>query len=399
MRRIVLAAVGAVGIGMCLLGPPARAADHPVVGLVAAFSGPYAEWGEDYKREIDLYMAEHDGKDGNPKINLILRDTPGTDYARTKQVVQEFITRDGAAVVGGGEFTPEALAVAPLVTEAKIPYVIFNGATSFIVDKSPYLVLAGFTIWQPNVPLAEYAAAHGCKRATLVIADYAPGKDTVDALTYGFQKAGGGSKVVEVIKVPLGTTDFSAYMQRLADSKPNCVIPFMPGGPMSLTFAKDFASRGFANQGVVLYDAGGITAENQLDAVGDAAIGLISTSNYSTYLNNPMNQAFIGALQKKYPHIKRDFVTTDGYVGMAIIYKMLRATNGVRDGDKAMAAIKGYSWMSPRGPVSIDPKTRDIVQNIYVRKCVKENGVTYNKEFQTFPAVHDQWHELHPPSG
>lgn len=398
MVRYFWAGIAAAALCACIAIKPSQAEDHPTVGIVAAFSGPYAIWGEDYKREIDLYMAEHDGKDGNPKINLILRDTPGTDYARTKQVVQEFITRDGAAVVGGGEFTPEALAVAPLVTEAKIPYVIFNGATSFIVDKSPYLVLAGFTIWQPNVPLAAYAAAHGCRRATLVIADYAPGKDTVDALTYGFEKAGGGAKVVEVIKVPLGTTDFSAYMQRLADSKPDCVIPFMPGGPMSLTFAKDFAARGFGKQGVVLYDAGGITAENQLDAVGDAAIGLISTAPYSTYLNIPSNKAFIGALEKKYPHIKRDFVTTDGYVGMAIIYKMLRATNGVRDGDKAIAAIKGWGFMSPRGPVSIDPKTRDIVQNIYVRKCVKENGVTYNKEFQTFPAVHDQWHDLHPPA-
>ena len=399
MMRNFLAGVAAVALCASLVAQPSKADDHPTVGLVAAFSGAYAMWGEAYKREIDLYMFRHDGKDGNPKINLILRDTPGAaDVARTKQVVQEFITRDGAAVVGGGEFTPEALAVAPLVTEAKIPYVIFNGATSFIVDKSPYLVLVGFTIWQPNVPLAEYAAAHGCKKATLVVADYAPGKDTVDALTYGFQKAGGGAKVVEVIKVPLGTTDFSAYWQRLRDSKPDCVIPFMPGGPMSLTFAKDFTGLGFGKQGIVLYDAGGITAENQLDAMGDAALGIISTAPYSTYLNNPMNNEFIAALAKKTPNIRREFVPVDAYDGMEVIYKMLRATNGARDGDKAITAIKGYHWMSPRGPVFIDPKTRDIVQNIYVRKCVKENGVTFNKEFQTFPEVHDQWHELHPSS-
>jgi branched-chain amino acid transport system substrate-binding protein len=387
-------AAAAICAGATIQG--GQAADHPVVGLVAAFSGAYAQWGESYKREIDLYMFRHDGKDGNPKINLILRDTPGTDPSRTKQVVQEFITRDGAAVVGGGEFTPEALAVAPLVTDAKIPYVIFNGATSFIVDKSPYLVRVGFTIWQPNVPLADYAVAHGCKNATLVVADYAPGADTVAALTYGFKKNGG--QVGAVVKVPIGTTDFSAYMQRLKDSKPDCVIPFMPGGPMSLTFAKDFAGMGFGTRGVVLYDAGGVTAENQLDAVGDAALGVISAAPYSTYLDNPMNQAFIGALAKKYPNIRREFVTTDAYDGMEVIYRMLRATNGARDGDKAIAAIKGYHWMSPRGPVSIDPKTRDIVQNIYIRKCVKENGVTFNKEFQTFPAVHDQWHDLHPAS-
>jgi branched-chain amino acid transport system substrate-binding protein len=244
--------------------------------------------------------------------------------------------------------------------------------------------------------LAQYAVSHGCKKATLVVADYAPGKDTVDALTYGLQK--GGGRVGEVIKVPLGTTDFSAYMQRLKDSHPDCVIPFMPGGPMSLTFLKDFAQGGFAARGVAFYDAGGVTAENQLDAVGDAALGVISSGVYSTYLDNPMNRAFIGALAKKYPNIRREFVTTDGYDGMEVIYRMLRATNGKRDGDKMMAAIKGYHWMSPRGPVSIDPKTRDIVQDVYIRKCVKENGVTFNKEFETIPDVHDQWHELHPAS-
>ncbi|HXE17913.1 MAG TPA: ABC transporter substrate-binding protein, partial [Stellaceae bacterium] len=164
MRKILFG-VAAAALCASVAVPPGHADDRPTVGLVAAFSGPYAMWGDAYKREIDLYMFQHDGKDGNPKINLILRDTPGTDYARTKQVVQEFITRDNAAVVGGGEFTPEALAVAPLITEAKIPYVIFNGATSFIVDKSPYLVLVGFTIWQPNVPLAIYAVDHGCRNA------------------------------------------------------------------------------------------------------------------------------------------------------------------------------------------------------------------------------------------
>jgi branched-chain amino acid transport system substrate-binding protein len=394
-------ALGAVAVTTWILGgfcaAPGFAADEPTVGLVAAFSGAYAQWGEDYKREIDLYMFQHDGKDGNPKINLILRDTPGTDPSRTKQVVQEFITRNNAAVVGGGEFTPEALAVADLITEAKIPYVIFNGATSFIVDKSPYLVLAGFTIWQPDVPIAEYAAAQGCKKVTLVIADYAPGADTITAFTYGFEKHGG--KVAEVIKVPLGTNDFSSYMQRLKDSQPECVFPFMPGGPMSLNFIKSFAEMGFGKQGITLYDAGGATAENQLDPVGDAALGIISSAPYSTYLDNPMNNAFIAGLEKKYPHIKRDFVTTDAYDGMEIIYHMLKATNGKRDGDKAMASIKGYAWQSPRGPVSIDPKTRDIVQNVYIRKVVKDaNGVLFNKEFETIPNVHDQWHELHPAS-
>jgi branched-chain amino acid transport system substrate-binding protein len=392
--RFYAGVAAAAAVCSCLALAPARANDHPTVGIVAPFSGPYAEWGAAYKREIDLYMQQHDGKDGNPKINLILRDSPGTDYARTKQVVQEFITRDGAVIVGGGVFTPEALAVAPLATEAKIPYVIFNGATSFIVDKSPYLVRVGYTIWQPTVPIGEYAATHGCKRVTMIIADYAPGLDSVAAFKYGFEKHGG--TVAAVIKVPLGTNDFSSYMQRIKDSKPECVFPFMPGGPMALNYIKGFAENGFKKAGIVDYGTGE-TGENYLDAIGDDALGIITALDYSTYLDNPMNKAFIAGLEKKDPKVKREFVLTFAYDGMALIFHMLKATNGERDGDKMIAAAKGYHWMSPRGPVSIDPKTRDIVQNIYIRKVVKDkDGVLYNQTIETIPNVHDQWHELHP---
>jgi branched-chain amino acid transport system substrate-binding protein len=388
MKRIISAGIAAVAMAATAPGY----AQQPVVGIVAAFSGAYAEWGQAYKREIDLYMFQHDGKDGNPKINLILRDAPGaSDVARTKQVVQELITRDNAWIVGGGEFTPEALAVAPLVTEAKVPYIVFNGSTSFIVDKSPYILRVGFTTWQPDVPIAEYAATHGCKKVTMIVADYAPGADTIAAFTYGFEKHGG--KIGEVIKVPLGTSDFSAYLQRVKDSKPECVFPFMPGGPMALSFIKGYSQMGFPKQGIVLYDAGSV-AENYLDAIGDAALGVISAGFYSTYLDNPTNHAFIDALKAKDPKIQREFVPTFAYDGMALIYHMLK-TAGVRDGDKMIAAAKGYQWLSPRGPISIDPVHRDIVQNIYIRKVVKENGVLFNKEFETIPAVHDQWHELH----
>jgi branched-chain amino acid transport system substrate-binding protein len=396
MVRNLLAGVAAIVICANFAVQPSHAQDKPTVGIVASFSGAYAEWGQMYKREIDLYMFQHDGKGGNPKINLILRDAPGTDPSRTKQVVQEFITRDNAAVVGGGEFTPEALAVAPLVTEAKIPYVIFNGATSFIVDKSPYLVRVGYTIWQPTVPIAEYAATHGCKRVTMIVADYAPGTDSAAAFKYGFEKHGG--TVADTIKVPLGTNDMSSYMQRLKDSKPGCVFPFMPGGPMALQYIKQFGEMGFPKQGVVDYDAGS-TAENYLDIIGDAALGIISAAPYSTYLDNPMNHAYIAALAKTDPKVRREQELTFGYDGMEVIFHMLKATDGKRDGDKAIAAIKGYHWMSPRGPVSIDAKTRDIVQNIYIRKVVKgSDGKLFNKEFETIPNVHDQWHDLHPAS-
>ncbi|MGH6989098.1 MAG: ABC transporter substrate-binding protein [Stellaceae bacterium] len=395
MNRIFgIGIAGIAAVAMCagLTTVPTQAKE-PTIGIVAAFSGPYAEWGQDYKREIDLWMQRNNGKHGWPKVHLILRDAPGiSNVARTKQVVQEFIVRDHAAVAGGGEFTPEAYAVAPLATEAKFPYVVFNGSTSNIVDKSPYIIRVGFTTWQPDVPIAEYAATHGCKRVTMIVANYAPGVDTIKAFSYGFKKKGG--TVADVIRVPLGTTDFSSYIERIKQSHPQCLFPFMPGGPMSLGFIKQYAQAGFLKKGVTMYDAGTL-AENQLDAIGDVALGVISSGFYSTYLDNPVNHAFIAALQKKYPDIKREFVSTFAYDGMHLMFHMLKATEGHRTGMAMVKAGIGYHWMSPRGPISID-SDRDIVQNIYIRKIVKgPDGKLYNKEFLTYPHVHDQWHEIH----
>jgi branched-chain amino acid transport system substrate-binding protein len=386
-----LAAAGALAV----TASAAQASDYKV-GIVAAFSGAYAQWGQSYKREIDLYMQEHNGKNGNPKVNLILRDAPGTDVARTKQIVQEFITREDVSVAGGGEFTPEAFAVADLVTEAKVPYVVFNGATSTIVDKSPYIVRIGNTNWQPTVPIAEYAAKHGCTHATLVITDYAPGADSIEAFKYGFMKAGG--KKVDVILVPLGTTDFSAYMQKAKDYKPQCLYPFLPGGPMVLSYIHAYVDSGLKAAGIPNYGTAE-TSENYLPTIGNDALGIVTAWYYDIYLDNPVNKRFIAGLKAADPNVLSKYITTFGYDGMEIIFHMLKATHGERDGDKAMAAIKGYSWMGPSGPMSIDPKTRDNVRNIYIRKVVKDkNGLMYNKAFETIPNVHDQWHELHGKS-
>ena len=393
MKLRILSALSMAGALACAV-PAAHASDYKV-GLVAAFSGAYAQWGQSYKREIDLYMQENNGRHGNPKVNLILRDAPGTDVARTKQIVQEFITREDVSVAGGGEFTPEAFAVADLINETKVPYVVFNGATSVIVDKSPYFVRIGNTNWQPTVPIAKYAAQHGCKHATLVITDYAPGADSIQAFKYGFMGAGG--KTADVIKVPIGTTDFSAYMQKAKDYKPECLYPFLPGGPMVLGYVHGYVDSGLQKAGIPNYGTAE-TSENYLPAIGDAAIGIVTAWYYSPYLDNPVNQRFIAGLKAADPQVLTKYITTFGYDGMEIIFHMLKATNGKRDGDKAIAAIKGYSWQGPSGPMSIDPKTRDNVRNIYIRKVVKENGLMYNKAFETIPAVHDQWHELHHAS-
>jgi branched-chain amino acid transport system substrate-binding protein len=387
LRALLLAA------GLVCAASAAQASDYKV-GIVAAFSGAYAQWGQSYKREIDLYMLENNGRHGNPKVNLILRDAPGTDVARTKQIVQEFITRDDVSVGGGVEFSPEAFAIADLITEAKLPFVIFNAATAIIVDKSPYFVRIGNTNWQPTVPIAQYAAKHGCRHATLVITDYAPGADSIEAFKYGFMGAGG--KQVDVIKVPIGTTDFSAYMQKAKDYKPDCIYPFLPGGPMVLGYVHAYVDSGLSKT-VPNYGTAE-TSPNYLPAIGDAALGLITAWYYDPYLDNPVNKRFIAGLMAADPQVLTKYITTYGYDGMEIIFHMLKATHGERDGDKAIASIKGYSWQGPGGPMSIDPATRNAVRNIYIRKVVKENGMLINKTIETIPGVKDQWHELHHAS-
>ncbi|MGH6979885.1 MAG: ABC transporter substrate-binding protein, partial [Stellaceae bacterium] len=228
---------------------------------------------------------------------------------------------------------------------------------------------------------------------TLIITDYAPGADSIDAFKYGFKKAGGGDQVY-VIKVPIGTIDFSATMQKAKDSKPDCLYPFLPGGPMVLGYVHAYVDSGLSkttpNYGTAE------TSPNYLPTIGDAALGIITAWYYDPYLDNPMNKKFIAGLKAADPQVLTKYITTYGYDGMEIIFHMLKATNGERNADKAIAAIKGYKWMSPTGPIMIDPATRDAVRNIYIRKVEKENGMLINRTFQTDPGVKDQWHELHP---
>ncbi len=212
------------------------------------------------------------------------------------------------------------------------------------------MIRVGYTIWKLTVPTAGYAAEHGCKRVAIIVANCATGADSVTAFKYSFEKHGG--TVAAVIKVPLGTNDFSSYMQRVKDSKPQCIFPFRPRGPMALNYIKGFAEYGFMEAGIVDYGTGE-TMENYLDAIGNDALGIITAPPYSTYLDNPANKAFIAELEKGDPKVRREFVLTSAYDGMAVIFRMLKASNGERDSDKMIAAAKGFHWMSPRGPVSI----------------------------------------------
>jgi branched-chain amino acid transport system substrate-binding protein len=394
-RTFVLSgAVLALGVGR------AAKADEPIkVGVLLTATGPYAPWGKWYKQGVDLYVEQHNGKDGNPELQVIYSgDVGGDNPPRARQLAQDLILRDHVAVLGGLEFTTTTLAMADLITQAKIPFVIFNSATSFVVDKSPYYVRAAFNLWPSSIIAAKYATDQKWMHGTIVSADYAPGKDAIDAFTYGMQQNGGD--IYDVIKVPLGTTDFSSYFQRISDHKPNVLYVFMPGGPMSVGMAKDFSERGWAKDGMGFI--GGGVNEADLPSMGDAALGLLSVLNYAPFLDNPTNKAFRAAFAKKYgdnlPADLPTFATVDAYDGMHLMFEMLKATKGKGDGAAMVDAVKGFSWQSPRGPVTIDPKTREPVQNFYVTRVERVNGILINKPIKTYEHVKDPWHDMHPPS-
>jgi branched-chain amino acid transport system substrate-binding protein len=366
-------------------------ADTINVGVIASFTGPSAQLGDDEKQAVELAMAEVDGHVGSHKINVIYRDVGGNNPARAKQLTQELIVRDNIQYLAGLEWTPTVLALADIITEAKLPYVIFNSGTSLVTQKSPFYVRPGFTEWQVSLPLAQYAAQHGCKTAAVVGADYAPFREADAAFHDGFEANGG--KIVAVIPVPLGTADFSSYIEKVRETKPNCTLEFMPGGAMVDTFVRTYDASGL-RQSIPLY-GGTEIAQRFLPDMGPGVVGIVSASFYSPELQNPANRAFVQAFRTRFgADSSPDVLTVSSYDAMKLIFHMVAATDGRRDGVKAIDSVKGFKWLSPRGPVEIDPTTRDIVQNIYIRRVEKENGHFAMPTIATIPNVRNLWKDL-----
>jgi branched-chain amino acid transport system substrate-binding protein len=391
----------AFGILAALIAVVATAATAPAsadeikVGVIASFTGPYADWGRRFQQGVDLFVAQHQGKVGDHQVTIIYRDDGGNNPARAKQLAQELIVRDGVQYLAGLDFTPTVFAVADVITEGKIPFVIFNSASSEVIRKSPYFVRTGFTQWGISVSGIEYAGKLGAKKAIVIIADYAPGVDLINAVNQFLPPAGGN--VVDTIKVPLGTYDFSSYIQRMKDDNPDTLFTFNPAGPMAQALVKGYIDQGLRDKGVKYWAGGGETEDQNLANLGDSAIGLYAAIDYVPHLDNPANNAFLPALRAKFGQGEfPDVATVAAYDGIALVFHMIEATNGQRDGDKAIASAKGYRWDSPRGPIEIDPKTRDIIQNVYIVQVTKIDGVLQNKVIYTFPMVKDRWPEFHP---
>jgi branched-chain amino acid transport system substrate-binding protein len=281
--------------------------------------------------------------------------------------------------------TPAALAAAPLATEAKVVELVMAAGTSIITERSPYIARTSFTLPQSSVIIADWAAKNGIKKVVSIVSDYAPGADAEKSFSERF-KAGGG-EVTEAIKVPLANPDFAPFLQRAADAKPDAIFVFVPSGQGG-TFMKQYAERGLDKAGIKLIGPGDVTDDDLLPGMGDAVIGAVTAHLYSADHDSAKNKAYVEAFQKA-NNFRPNFMSVGGYDGMHLIYEALKKTGGKADGDALIAAMKGMAWESPRGPISIDPETRDIVQNIYIRKVEKKNGELYNVEFATFEAVKD----------
>ena len=381
--RYVAGVIAALAFGALAAGS-AFAQDTVKIGLIVAMTGQQASTGKQIKAAVDLYMKEHGDTVAGKKIQVILRDSASVPD-NTKRLAQELIVNDKVNVIAGFEITPAALVVAPLATEAKVVEVVMAAGTSIITEKSPYIVRTSFTLPQSSVIIADWAAKNKIKKVVTIVSDYAPGADAEKWFSDRFKAAGG--TVAEAIKVPLANPDFAPFLQRAADAKPDAIFIFVPSGQGG-TFMKQYAERGLDKAGIKLIGPGDVTDDDLLPGMGDAAIGTVTAHMYSADHNSAMNKAYVAAFEKA-NHFRPNFMSVGGYDGMALIYGALQKTGGKADGDSLIAAMKGMKWESPRGPISIDPDTRDIVQNIYMRKVEKKNGQLYNVEFQTFEAVKD----------
>jgi branched-chain amino acid transport system substrate-binding protein len=382
LRRLLVAG------GLAVMSTAVPAQNVVKLGMVSSFSGPFAEYGQQMLGGMRAYMKLNGDTVAGKKIEIVQKDDGGPAPDVAKRLAQELVTRDNVDILVGFGFTPNALAVAPVASEAKKTMVIMNAATSIITTKSNEIVRVSMTLPQVTQPMAIWAAKNGIKKVYTVVSDFGPGIDAEKTFTEAFKKAGG--EIVGSVRTPLQNPDFGPFIQRVKDAKPEAVFLFLPAGAPGVAFMKGYEERGLREAGIKLLATGDITDDTVLDAMGTPALGLITSFHYSADHKSPENEAF----KKAYAEVsgtkmRPNFMAAAGYDGMALIYEALKKTNGSTDAEKLVAAMKGAKWTSPRGPVMIDPETRDIVQTVYIRKVEKVGNELYNVEFDKFPDQRD----------
>ena len=380
-RRLFIAGTAAAAV----IRTPAHAAEIVKIGLILPMTGPFASTGRQVQAGINAYMALNGNSAAGKTVEVVLRDDAGT-ADQTRRIAQELVVNDGANILMGFGLTPLAMSVAPVLNQAKVPAIITSATTSAIMSKSDYFARTSMAGPQSAVPVATWAVENGIKRTVTLVTDYGPGHDIEKGFTDEYKAKGG--EIVEAIRVPLQNPDFAPFLQRVRDAKPDALFVFVPSGVGAL-FMKQFIARGLADAGIRLIATGDVTDDDLLQNIGPAALGIITGHFYSANHDSPENKAFVAEVRKANNDMRPNFMCVGGYDAMHLAYAALEKTGGDTDGTKLMEAIKGQSWVSPRGPVSIDPATRDIIQDIYIREVKEVDGELYNVEFAKYEKIKD----------
>jgi branched-chain amino acid transport system substrate-binding protein len=367
---------------------PAYAGNTIKVGMIGPYSGKYADLGKRVEEGANLYLKLHGDEVAGKKVEILYRDSDNGSPQVAKRLTKELAINDNVDILSGYVATPAAMASAAIATEAKKPMILVQAATSGITESSPYVVRLSYTLGQVAAPLGTWAAAHGIKTVFILVSDYGPGYDAAAAFTKTF--TAGGGKIIGSVKAPMGTLEFGPFVQRAKDAKPDAVFIFVPAGGQATALMKTVAERELTKSGIRLITTGDVVSAGGLDAIGDPALGVISAFHYSTAHDSPENKEFVAAFFKAYGKDDRpDFIAMQAYDTMAAIYTIAKELKGDMDPAKVMAALRGFKMMSPRGPIEIDPKTGEVIQNVYIRKVEKRDGRLYNVEFDTLKAARD----------
>jgi branched-chain amino acid transport system substrate-binding protein len=396
MRFGSFAAVAALAGVVALAGMTSAHAQTVKIGLINSNTGFLAQAGDQMEKGISLYVKTHEKElPAGVKVELIRRDDTAAPEVG-KRVAQELITRERVQALLGIVGSPIAAAVAPLTAEAKIPLVITNAAGVAIPRISPYVARVSFTLWQQAYPLGKWAAQKGWKKAYTAVSDFIPGHDSEAAFTKSFTDAGG--QIIGAVRFPTTNPDFVPFVQKVKDAKPDVLFIFIPAGGQATAMMKAIKDLKLREAGIAVTSTQDLVPEEELPNMGDTPIDLITSGIYSVAGQRPANAAFLAAWDAEYGgKAIPDFLSADGWDGAAALFDVIKQTNGKFDGDKAMAILKGWKHESPRGPIMIDPETRDIVQNVYMRRTEMKDGKLANVEFDTIPNVKDPWKELNPP--
>jgi branched-chain amino acid transport system substrate-binding protein len=384
-RRRAFAPVFVTACALLGVAGTASAQETVRVGLVLETSGPFAEFGQQMQSGMQVYQKQFGTMAAGKRVELIVKDAGGPNPELAKRLATELITRDKVQVLAGFGFTPNALAVAPVATQAKVPMVVMNAAATGLTQRSPYMVRTSFNYADVVPPIARWALKAGSKKAYVMVADYAPGHDAEAAFIKAYKE--GGGEIVGTVRTPMMTMDFSAYMQRVKDARPDVLFAFVNGGNVSPTFFKEYREKGLDQAGIKVIGTGDIVDEGDMQAIGDRALDAVTVFPYSMDHPSALNARYVRDFKSlRGPQARPSLMSVSAYDGLALIYSALKATRGNTDGDALVNAMRAAAWESPRGQVRIDPRTREIVQNEYIRRVTKVGPELRNREFETYPA-------------